>query len=360
MRVSDVLWVTPYWPTDRHPGLGCFVYDLWDNVRGASGQSCPVVVTSPHPRPVPPADGNLVKPFIAGPPWSVRSRLSRRLTAPLMLRRIVEHGDAPIHLHGGTGLRSLLSVPSDRPIFFHIHGQLSQESLDAIGESQEATQRPLILLAVSRHISEKLGLNNLSKSVFVLPNGYNSRLFFRPPKRSRYPEVRVLTVGNLAKHKNISCVIRAVSVLRSLGIPAVLNVVGIGPERRRLTLLARQLGLKDQVVFLGSKTQEQVATLMRESDVFALPSRSEAFGVVFKEALASGLITIGGAGTGATEALGGQGYVVDPNSPTELANVIATAVNSAEQKPDLSQGIPGDWGATARSLLRIYAQFGIA
>ncbi len=68
--------------------------------------------------------------------------------------------------------------------------------------------------------------------------------------------------------------------------PAVLLMVGDGPERPAAEALVRQLGIEEQVNFLGKTTE--VERILGISDVFLLPSESESFGLAALEAMASG------------------------------------------------------------------------
>ena len=69
--------------------------------------------------------------------------------------------------------------------------------------------------------------------------------------------------------------------------PARLVLIGDGPERSGAERLVRQLGLSHRVAFLGK--QDDFAAVLAASDVFALPSRTEGFGLAALEALACGV-----------------------------------------------------------------------
>lgn len=94
---------------------------------------------------------------------------------------------------------------------------------------------------------------------------------------------------------------------------AWLVIVGDGPDSARLRGMARALGVTHHVVFTGAVAHEQVPSYFDAGDVFALPARSrwwglqvEAFGIVYAEAAAVGLV-IAGAGSGGTrEAVRGE------------------------------------------------------
>jgi N-acetyl-alpha-D-glucosaminyl L-malate synthase BshA len=74
-------------------------------------------------------------------------------------------------------------------------------------------------------------------------------------------------------------------------VPAVLVMVGDGPDRVHAEAEARELGVADRVFFLGKI--DAVAPLLAGADLFLLPSTSESFGLSALEALASGVPVIG-------------------------------------------------------------------
>lgn len=69
--------------------------------------------------------------------------------------------------------------------------------------------------------------------------------------------------------------------------PAVLVLVGDGPDRAAAEAKVRELGLIDRVSFLGK--QENFLEWMRHADVFLLPSETESFGLAALEALSCGV-----------------------------------------------------------------------
>ncbi len=67
-------------------------------------------------------------------------------------------------------------------------------------------------------------------------------------------------------------------------IPSKLLLIGDGPERRHVEDMCRQMGLCDEVRFLGK--QDAVEELLAISDLFIIPSESESFGLAALEAMA--------------------------------------------------------------------------
>lgn len=117
----------------------------------------------------------------------------------------------------------------------------------------------------------------------------------------------VVCTARMVKRKGQDTLLKAwPGVLRELP-EARLLLVGDGPNRRRIERLAGSLGIKNEVIFVGSVPWEAIPSYTDAGDLFAMPVRSrlvgleaEAFGIVFLEATACGLAVLAGA-SGATE-----------------------------------------------------------
>jgi glycosyltransferase involved in cell wall biosynthesis len=107
--------------------------------------------------------------------------------------------------------------------------------------------------------------------------GVNHAIFRPRPKRALdVPRPIFLSVGRVAVEKNLEA-------LLSLDLPGSTVVVGDGPARRYLEQRYRHAH------FLGSKQGEALADIYAGADVFVFPSRTDTFGIVMIEAMASGL-----------------------------------------------------------------------
>ena len=97
----------------------------------------------------------------------------------------------------------------------------------------------------------------------------------------------VLTAARIEEgQKKISRILRCADALRSSGRAFKWYVLGTGPDYEKFTRLCEEMGLQEQVIFLGYRTNPFV--YMKQADVFVLPSLYESFGLVLKEAFAAG------------------------------------------------------------------------
>ena len=126
---------------------------------------------------------------------------------------------------------------------------------------------------------------------FIDPEVYD-RMKYKAALRDQFgPSDRVLMhISNFRPVKRVRDVVRIFARVRQ-EIPGVLVMVGDGPDRVHAEAEARELGVEDQVFFLGKI--ETVAPLLSAADLFLLPTQSESFGLSALEALASGVPVIG-------------------------------------------------------------------
>lgn len=130
---------------------------------------------------------------------------------------------------------------------------------------------------------------------------------------------RILThVSNFRKVKRIDNVIHIFKQVQEV-IPSKLLLIGDGPERHNLEVLCRQLGLCDQIRFLGK--QQAVEELLAVSDLFLMPSENESFGLAALEAMACGVPVVSSNAGGLPEVNidGETGFVSDPKNVQEMA-----------------------------------------
>jgi len=150
--------------------------------------------------------------------------------------------------------------------------------------------------------------------------------------RDAYGTPLLLFVGRLRYYKGLQYLLAAMN-----DIPARLLVVGSGPMDAEWRALATTLGLSEKVVFLGEVSDEELPAYYHACNVFVLPAceRSEAFGAVQIEAMASGLPVVCtelGTGTSYVNVHGQTGWVVPTRDPTALAAAIGDLLHDEPKR----------------------------
>ncbi len=128
----------------------------------------------------------------------------------------------------------------------------------------------------------------------VLPLGLDTSSFATPPStievkseelKAEYGDIIWLAVGRLVYYKSYHIALTALQY-----VPGKLLIVGTGPLKAKLQKLADQLNVADRVIWLGKTSESDLIAAYHAATALWFPSnvRSEAFGIVQVEAMASG------------------------------------------------------------------------
>ena len=156
----------------------------------------------------------------------------------------------------------------------------------------------------------------------------------------------LLTVGNLVERKGHDMIIQALPRVVARLPNVTCLIVGDGPYRGALDRLAREVGIRDHIVFAGRVDANDLPAVYALSDVFVMPSRVrpaecdvEGFGLVFLEANACGKPVIGGRTGGIPEAIvdGETGFLVDPESPADIGARLLTVLSDPDRAAEMGR-----------------------
>ena len=133
-------------------------------------------------------------------------------------------------------------------------------------------------------------------------------------------------VGRLTRQKGVDVLLRAFAEVEKRLPDARLVLAGDGPDRPALEELARSLGLR-RVMFLGWR--QDVADIMADVSLLAVPSRWEGFGLVALEAMALGKPVVAARVSALPEIVvpGETGLLVSSGSETELADALLSLLS---------------------------------
>lgn len=139
----------------------------------------------------------------------------------------------------------------------------------------------------------------------------------------------IVTVRRLVRRMGLDLLLESLTLMPASEVPT-LAIAGSGPEREALEQQAREIGLADQVLFLGRVPDENLPALYAAGDVCVVPTRElEGFGYVALEAYAAGTPVLATAVGGLIELVGGldKSALVEPE-PMALAQGIMAKLRS--------------------------------
>jgi len=208
-----------------------------------------------------------------------------------------------------------------------------------------ALAKPDVFVALTDSMLQWARRWALGSKVVKISNGVDTDKFtpFGEKLNFDLPRPIILSVGALVWYKYHELVIKAVS---QLSFGSVL-VVGEGSEQQKLTELGKKL--------LGERFQiknfpyEQMTKVYRSVELFTLPSWDrEAFGIVYLEALASGLGVVAPDDPQRHEIIGKAGVFVDVFDSSKYAEAIRWCLETDWKKKAREQALKFSWEKQAK------------
>lgn len=173
--------------------------------------------------------------------------------------------------------------------------------------------------------------------------------------------------GRLVELKGVSLLVEAFSLVAQKE-EAVLHIIGDGELRSEIERTILDRGIAANVLFHGWKSRPEAAGIIRNCDVFVLPSLRECGGTAILEAMALGLPVIASNWAGPSNYVTQKtGILVDPLSREYFIQGLSSAMLRLSENPDLrtAMGRAGmervrscyfDWESKADRVLEILAE----
>jgi glycosyltransferase involved in cell wall biosynthesis len=189
----------------------------------------------------------------------------------------------------------------------------------------------------------RLGIGTPDR-VVAIPNGVPTRRASgsRPPSQVRAElgltdELAIVSTGRLAEQKGLEYLIRAIPLLGPDRGRVRVLLAGDGPLLEPLTTLARELGVLDEVRFLGFRSD--VGDLLSAADLVVLPSLWEGLSISLLEAMAAGrpVVTTDIGSNREVTRDGAVASLVPPKDPGALARAIRRLVTDPARRDELGR-----------------------
>lgn len=212
---------------------------------------------------------------------------------------------------------------------------------------QKALKQASSIWTISRYSRDMLCASNGidPKQVQLLPCCVDGNVFTPGPKpkesidRYGLADAKVLmTVARLWSgdiYKGVDVTIRALPAIAKVFPNVKYLVIGRGDDRPRLAQLAQDLGVSDRVIFAGFVPTADLPAHYRVADAYIMPSQ-EGFGIVYLEAMASGIPVLSGDADGSADPLqdGRLGWRVPHRDPDAVADACIEILKGEDQRCD--------------------------
>lgn len=213
------------------------------------------------------------------------------------------------------------------------------------------------VIAVSERMKQKMLEKTGLKNIKLIRNGYDEGIFnFKPGKcKENNYVIKIITVANFYYVKGHDLLLDA---LKHLNKDVKLTLIGSGPLMENCAEKVKAENLSDKVEFLGSVPHDKISGLLRQHDLFCLPSRSEGMPGAPLEAMACGLPVVAFDVGGLNEIIinGYNGYLCKPESATDLAEKILLTAEKEWDSYKISEWVSTNysWKNWATTVLEEY------
>lgn len=207
-----------------------------------------------------------------------------------------------------------------------------------IGVAHNYWYKPLLkcdyVFSITNHLKVFLISQGIKDDlIFHMPNiidinSYSSNITKIPPKGNK--EVRVGVLARFVHKKGVDVFIRAIKLLKDRGINIRAKIGGDGEERGKLEALTKNLGLEDNVTFVGWVSDR--LQFFSDIDIVCIPSREEPFGITILEAALNQTPMISTKTVGALEIFENIKNIelVDIDSPNQIALSVEHLIKNKE------------------------------
>lgn len=193
-------------------------------------------------------------------------------------------------------------------------------------------------VCVNSSVTKEACLSLYNRDYEVIPMGINFAHYqaAQPSAEliARYNlnDFTLLFVGRLAKEKGVIYLLQAVKLLKEAGASFKTLIVGSGPLEDELETYIRDNNLDDVVTMVGWIDSSELPQYYATANIYVGPSLHEAQGLVFLEALATGLPVVTTDQGGMKDFIrnGENGFMVPAESPKALFDVLSQLYNDRE------------------------------
>jgi glycosyltransferase involved in cell wall biosynthesis len=276
--------------------------------------------------------------------WDIRALLRLK-------RRLAEEKPDIVHAHLLRANLLACLTRSNHAVVWHEHGTGEWLNPAARLLERQLMTRSQSVIAISKNVRDNLAARvpSMASRISILPNAIDTSKVNAASPAEKY-RLRQTTwglgqehlvvgyVGRLDdKFKGISFLLKSIAQMKPSMPQLRLLIVGDGNDRGSLEQLTDQLGIKDSVIFTGSRSD--LEQIYPSFDVLALPSLSEGFGIVLLEAMAHGVPVVASRVGGIPEVVMDHetGLLVPPADSKALSRALEDLLRDPERRNSMGQ-----------------------
>ena len=177
---------------------------------------------------------------------------------------------------------------------------------------------------------------HLNRRVHIIQNG--AHLKYKKPiiRNKKKSSIIILSVGRLHKQKNYSTALNSISKIKNLDFEYW--IAGVGELETELKEQVNELGLSKKVKLLGYISD--IPTLLKNADIFLIPSQWEGFGLAAVEAMNASLPCVVSNVAGLGDLIkkdGEDAFLVAPTNEKIIAQRLAQLIENKELRHEMGK-----------------------
>lgn len=242
----------------------------------------------------------------------------------------------------------------------NLHGKVPARAKQIVNASKTASG----ILSVSQALAEEMIAMGVDKEkIHIIYNGVNHQQFqINCPAPITEKNDYILFVGNLKKEKGVMELLNGFASISKKHPTLQLLYAGPGKLSAEITQQAKSLAITNKVLLLGGVKHDQLATLISQARLLALPSYNEGVPNVVLEAMACGtpvLVTnVGGIPEVVNEKICGK--IIPAKSALAVAEGLEYILTTEWDRANIRQhSLQFSWQENKRQLLRMLMKINI-
>ena len=236
----------------------------------------------------------------------------------------------------------------DRPEFFTKKEKIYFSPMKYLSRKAD------LVITISKNEKDRIIRKGYSKNVTYVYHGIDKSIKNIAKSVNNLPNEYVLAVGRINIRKNISTLIKSMSLIKNKNIKLVI----VGEDSWKKENINIDEKLKSRIVFLKNISNEELGYIYSNAKVFCFVSLDEGFGLPIVEAMSFGIPVICSNISVMPEVSGNAGILVDPYNENEIAEKIDLLLKDnlfyeQQQKLSIKKASEYSWKKSTEKIIKL-------